>query len=270
MGLQSELTERDYASLISVTRGKEVLEAKFLRLFRQKRAEGLFIMCGWGKMKDTPFVELMQDSYPMVFIDQYPTDFEVDYVSSDNFGGTFAAGQHLIELGHRRVGFLGLYSSPEAITALERVRGLREAMSRVGGEVVMMDEEVFGQETNDETQRTNPYEVTSRFLRAQQEDKAITAIVALHDLIAFMACNAVRGFGLRIPEDISVVGFDGSGLIPRMEPGLTTVRQDWPGMGRKAVDVLLNRIEKKGSSEPTQIHLPAELVVRTSTGPAPA
>jgi DNA-binding LacI/PurR family transcriptional regulator len=215
---------------------------------------------------------------PVVYIDQVVAD-DVASVNVDDRGGARAAAQHLLDLGHRRFGAVvsvvgrpfGPVEDPAHLpighaTHL-RILGWDDALAPAGVSIPVYVQTV-GYEY-DESRRA------ARILL--DRDDRPTAVLCYSDLMAAAVVHEARDLGLEVPRDLSVVGFDDSPLAQRTVPALTTVRQDSSQKGRLAVRTLLDAIDaveaggSSGGTVPVQHHvLPTELVVRDSTGPAPA
>lgn len=216
---------------------------------------------------------LQKRRLPLVFVDQTPVG-DADAVLLDDVEGARTGAQHLLDLGHRRIGLLtmgapmlpsGLVEPHEAgssnYVAAERVRGWLAALDQAGAQVLAVQ---MHENTEDAA-----YEGATLLLEAPDRP---TGIVCFSDRMAYGAVRAALDLGLRVPEDVSVVGYDDSPLASRMRPSLTTIRQDVAEKGRIAAQVLTAAIERArtgAAAEGRVVRLPAELVVRRSTGPAP-
>jgi DNA-binding LacI/PurR family transcriptional regulator len=183
----------------------------------------------------------------------------------DDRRGGYAAAHHLLELGHRRFGFLTLETGCEtkfgrvdaarALTcdhrfARDRVAGYAEALAERG---LALEDAVIVEAPNDR-EAAVPY--ADELLRARPDT---TAILAMSDVLAFAAIEAARARGLRVPEDLSVVGFDDVPEAATSNPPLTTVSQSAVEKGRAAARIILDR------GPPRSVVLPVKLVVRGST-----
>jgi len=232
----------------------------------------------WPVLHDDPSRRLFQlarqGQVPLVLVDRTFDGLTCDYVTSDNYAGARAAVEHLIELGHRRIVFL---SRPilQLLTIAERLRGYQEALRDAGlaplepwlvGAVDQEMEIVFTLRSYSEV-ASREIEQIVQYLQAPQRP---TAIFAMNDMMAMQAMKAIRMVGLRVPEDLSLVGFDDEGIVNTLlDVPLTTVAQDGFGMGRRAAELLMERIE--GYSGPLrQEVLPVQLRVRASTAPPPS
>lgn len=207
---------------------------------------------------------------PLVFVDQVPVA-GYDSVNIDDRGGARLAAEHVVALGHRQVGILtsmtdgpvGVQSDPVATAAKavgrERMVGWLEALHGAGIEPVVV--------------QVDGFDVTAGRTGAElllSQNPRPTAILCISDVIANEVIQSARRAGLDVPGDLSVVGFDDAPLATRVNPALTTVRQDVAAKGRAAAAALLERIaaEKDGTHarrRPKRVVLPVELVVREST-----
>jgi DNA-binding LacI/PurR family transcriptional regulator len=242
---------------------------------------------------DSPAIELLRRRrVPLVHVDQPPDD-AAPSVNVDDRAGARAAAQHLLDLGHRRIGIVtvGLGDRPgldprspaELLAATsahaprERLRGWLEALDASGVVPVV-------------ARQPDNYVDTDAGAGALLAAAGPTAVLCFSDAVAEGAVRAAQTRGLRVPADLSVVGFDDNALAVWTDPPLTTVRQDVDAKGRAAVGALLDvlsahragpgmarrRAGAGSAGSPTDrahappcVTLPTELVVRGSTGPPP-
>ncbi len=223
---------------------------------------------------------LTRRGLPMVFVDQVPVP-GIPSVNVDDRGGARAAAQHLIDLGHRRIGIVNSehadHTESAALVAAtpsgelhvshQRMLGWSEALAASGLDPLLTRKAV---PPAGEAER--PEDADARAIRELLElpDRP-TAVLCFSDVMAYRVVRTAEELGLRVPEDLSVVGFDDSPLARRMRPALTTVRQDVAGKGREATTALTAAIEAartgKKSSRAKRVLLPTELVIRDSTAP---
>lgn len=222
---------------------------------------------------------LKRRKLPLVLVDQAP-QAGLPSVNIDDRGGARAGAQHLVDLGHRRIAILsssahgpyGELADPftEGLSNVtrERLAGWGDVLAAAGIKPVVLQQP--------------PYDPAAEIAAAQQllaSAEPPTAILCFSDAIAAGVIRVAQDAGLRVPEDLSVVGFDDSPLATRIRPTLTTIRQDVSAKGRAAVSALTAEIARAagGSGVPAgssgsaggEIRLPTELVVRDSTA-APA
>ncbi|AUA16894.1 LacI family DNA-binding transcriptional regulator [Streptomyces malaysiensis] len=200
--------------------------------------------------------ELARAGLPLVVLDPlHLPDSRVNSVGATNFAGGLAATQHLLFLGHRRVAYLG--GPTMAVCNQARMHGYRAAMEAEGAQVP--DAYVQPGEFTYETGLLG----AAALLDLPEPP---TAIFAGNDEIALGVIETARARGLRIPEDLSVVGFDDTSLAQMTSPPLTTVRQPLREMGGAALRTAL-RLANGEKVESHHIELATELVVRASTAP---
>ncbi|GGC13299.1 LacI family DNA-binding transcriptional regulator [Cellulomonas carbonis] len=228
----------------------------------------------------SPAVELLtRRRLPLVHVDQPPAD-GVTSVNVDDHGGAHSAARHLLGLGHRRVALVTtglpaaltrgraiveappaeLLAATTAHAPHERLRGWLDALAEAGVAPVVAHQ----------PDSYVPTEEPARALMALDEPP--TAVLCFSDAVADGVLRTARTLGLRVPEDLSVVGFDDNVLATRTEPGLTTVRQDVREKGRVAVGALLEAIDARRAGRPPEVGstlLPTVLVVRATTAPPP-
>jgi LacI family transcriptional regulator len=207
-------------------------------------------------LNDPLIPDVLHSGISLVSIGRHP-DKQVHYVDSDNIGGARMAVEHLIRLGHRRIatitGRLGMNAGQD------RLEGYRQALLAHG--IPVKDEMIV---EGDFTERSG--------MMAMQQLLPVspTAIFAANDVMAIGALKALRAVGLKIPQDVALIGFDDIPIASIIEPALTTVRQPIERMGSMAVDLLLNLLQSASQEEtlPHRIILPTELVIRNSCGSA--
>jgi DNA-binding LacI/PurR family transcriptional regulator len=198
--------------------------------------------------------QLIHAGYPMVLIDRYLRDVISDYVISDNFGGALRATQHLIQLGHEHIGFVS-WRDP-AVSIEHRIAGYKHALVEANlpyDPALTCEIEAY------------PVIEANHLCTFLTEQPQVTAIFAANDQIALAIYKAVRKKGIRIPEDLALVGFDNLDFTSHLDIPLTTVAQSADKIGEVAVEVLLQRIRHE-VNQWQQIILPTQLIVRRSCG----
>lgn len=200
--------------------------------------------------------ELVATGLPVVLISPSVDDalaYAVDAVEMDNVGGALQATRHLLQLGHERIAFIG--GSPGSAPSKQRRIGYREALAAAG--IAPGDSpELFGG-----WRLEDGYEAMRELL---QRHPRPTAVFAASDLLALGACQAAREAGLRVGDEISIVGFDDIQLAQESRPALSTVRVLRKEIGENAARLLFERIDGK-RAYPLRVVVPTQLVVRAST-----
>ncbi|MBK8034819.1 MAG: LacI family DNA-binding transcriptional regulator [Chloroflexi bacterium] len=199
---------------------------------------------------------LRERGFPYVLIDQTDANNNSDVVESTNYQGAYEATRHLCQLGHTRIAFI--VGELSVWSAVERLRGYKAALA--DHQIPLVPELIL---QGDYQQQTG-YEVTKQVLN--NVNPPPTAIFACNDISAFGAMDAAREHGLRIPDDISIIGFDDIPQASLVYPKLTTVRQPLQQMGQVAAEMLVERIMDP-SRLPRRVTLATQLVIRDSCAP---
>lgn len=192
---------------------------------------------------------------PVVAVDPHTGSSDVPTVDSDNVGGARSAVEHLVELGHTRIGMIRGREDLES--AHLREQGFRQAMAAAGLEV---DETLLATGSYRSESAVGP----ARLL-LERRDRP-TAVFAANDLMAIRTVEIARSLGLGVPEDLSVVGFDNVPESALAEPALTTVSQPLQEIGQTALSMLLTLLAGE-ELETTHVRLDTRLVARASTAP---
>lgn len=214
--------------------------------------DGLFFT---GIFKDKFFEAIDGLNIPVVLIDSYVHPPHICNVGLEDFTGSYQATCHLIENGHRNIGFASP-SIKDGGVLQERFLGYKAALAEHG--IPFRKEHIFQQEMDIES-----CEIVSQNIIQFPE---LTALVVTADIMAAGIIRGLRANGKRVPEDISVVGFDDINLAQLITPPLTTIHQDMNLKGRLAVDYMLQLLEGN-QPENTNITLPTKLIVRQSVIP---
>jgi alanine racemase len=220
-----------------------------------------------GLSAEHPEVEQVRGAgLPMVLVDSDDLP-EHSSVVVDDESGARAAAEHVLELGHRNVLVIAIEGPATASgepgrtgVTERRLRGYRTALEAAAVDLPA-ERIVAGRSSIDGG--------SSAFQRAWATGIRPTAVLAMSDAIAIGAMRAARELGLRIPDDLSVVGFDDIDLAAHVDPPLTTVHQPIRQKGADAVRLLLAEVEQREANRPEHIRLETRLIVRGSTGPAP-
>jgi LacI family transcriptional regulator len=215
-------------------------------------ASGVIVMGVDAAQPD--FAPLLESGRPIVLVDGRAIGGRVGYVMSDNVEGAASTVRHLYKLGRRQIATItGLMPT---LPASDRLFGYRSELSRLG-----LDQRPEYVVEGDFYHGTG-YQRTKQLLALPEPPDAI---VAASDMMAVGAIVAIEEAGLRVPEDIAVVGYDDSPFAAAMWPALTTVRQDALGLGMAAADSVLAMLDKPEDPPPTAT-FPTKLIIRESCG----
>jgi len=236
--------------VVTHRRNPELLE-EYPELLRQRSVEGLIVI-------DTALEKPMP--LPTVVISGHRSHPGITNVVLNHDHAAHLALEHLVQLGHERIAFIK--GQPYSADSETRWKAIERAAQSLGIEI---REELAVQLEIDTFSPYVGYPVMRRLLQRTQD---FTALFAYNDLSAIGALRALRDSGLRVPEDVSVVGFDDINSAAFQIPSLTTVRQPLDKMGALAGEILLQRIQ--GGPNPVEVTVDPELIIRESTMPARA
>jgi len=255
--------ERHYAVILADSRRDVEREIQSLETLAEHQVDGLLLAS--SALTDRHRAWIADRPCPVVFVNSSLGVPGVPAVLSDNEAGGRLAAEHVLRLGHRRVAYIAARPSHD-VAVEERLAGVRAAL-RDGGHDAESLRVVTGDGGVEAGER-----VTARLLA---RSPGISALLCYNDLTAVGALRGLRSLGLRVPQDVSVVGFDDIELAPYVDPALTTIRQDTEDMGRWAVRTLEAVIDSAPDAEgrgamkrPLERRIPVELVVRASTARA--
>lgn len=238
-----------FAMLAMLTADRET--GFYERILRGRHFDGVIM---FSSDIDDPILPLLiRDGNPLVLIGRHPYFDNVTSVDAENREGARDAVVHLVERGHRRIGLINGQLEMEAAQA--RRDGYKQALLEHGMpiESELMVEGFYSQ--------IAAYEAMQRLLDLVRPP---TAVFAASDSMALGALNAARDRGVRVPEDVAIVGFDDLPLAAYATPSLTTMRQPLDEMSRQAVRLVIEQI--RGHDVPRSVRFPARLVVRESSG----
>jgi len=252
--IERRLFDNDYRALICNSEEDEERENAYIEMLMRQRVEGIIINSSARGTQS--LAELHENNIPIVLFDRMLQDVECNQVFCDNSLGGYTGIKYLYELGHRRIGVVGAPTYPEPM--IRRIRGTREAIAEFGLDddpelLVTMDTQLFDM----------GYDAAQHLLRLPVPP---TAIFALTDVTAVGVMHAAAEMGLKIPYDLSVMGYDDLPIAAYTIPPLTTIAQPFIEMAYTAVDMLFHQIENPDLA-PERAVLPTRLVVRQTTSP---
>lgn len=249
MGLKRSVSASSYDLLLLSTPGED---RSYERRIRHHRVDGVVLM--GARRTDPRIAEVLEAAVPCMAVDLDVAGPRAGSVASDSVEGAAMAVRHLHELGHRRIALIG--GPAETKPGADRLAGFRREVERLG----LPREDGYEQEGN--FYPGSGHAAMDALLSLPQPP---TAVVAASDLMAASAIQAVAERGLRVPDDVAVVGFDDIQIASLLQPSLTTIRQDMQGLGTAAAEALVRLIADPELEGPV-ITLPVELVVRESSG----
>jgi len=252
-GIEDHLLQEGYFYFVVSHRHRDELIAEYPLLLQQRAVEGLIAV-------DTAITGAAQ--VPIVAVSGHREVAGVTNIVLDHARAAALAMEHLTKLGHRQIAFIkGQAFSSDTAIRWESVRAAALALH------VAVNDRLAGQLEGESSSPELGYQVTKKLVASGEP---FTALFAFNDISAIGAIQALREAGRRIPQDVSVVGFDDIQSAAFQNPALTTVRQPLREMGMLAAETLLRRIAAPSEADyPKEIVVQPELICRASTAAAP-
>jgi DNA-binding LacI/PurR family transcriptional regulator len=265
-GIDEEAHELGFSTGFTVIEGERPVaaQAKVQQMLVGNRVRGLIVI-GGSTLIDELARDLAQQAAPLVLLDNYLYDLPLDGIEVDNMIGGYLATRHLIDLGHREIGFIA--GPTKYRTLSDRADGYRRALLEAG---IALDPALIVHPSVGSGSKKGYHEMRELLARPRRP----SAVFAVSDKAAFGAIDAIREAGLTIPHDISLVGFDDVHEASMLRPALTTIVVPRRQMGRLAVRLLAERIGSGGRplgngapgfAKPAKLVVPVSLAVRDST-----
>ncbi|MFW6457201.1 MAG: LacI family DNA-binding transcriptional regulator, partial [Planctomycetota bacterium] len=258
-GVEDAISAAGYRAVVTASDYSAEKEQSILSDFRDKGVEGVVmapVYVGRTKGADEMLQELIADGFPVTFVDVTLPGYDVDFVTSDNKHGGYLAARHLLQLGHRRIGFV---VGVDCSSVRGRIEGYQKALAEAEIEYddLLIKRSYIGFTGEDSGCRN------ARELLHMSDPP--TAIMTSSDCQALGVYRMCYEMGVDIPDGISVVGYNDLPYTNSLVPPLTTVRQPKYEMGKTAGELLLRRIRGEADG-PEKVVLENEFVERSSCG----
>lgn len=259
VGIEEELSVRETSLMLASLELRGAYDPGIVfNWIREDRVDGLIL--AKSQNRDLPLVQAaIQAAVPVSMVVPYRPFANVRILNCDNYAAGVTVADHLADLGHRRVGYAG--GPRDSLDSIERLRGLRAGLMRRG---ISMDER--------DISWCGSYEAEAGFLWAEtffaSPPLRVTALVMANDALALGLMRVAWQHGIRIPDDLSLIGFDNIPECAMVWPGLTTMAQPMRTIGQAACRSLFDRT--LAPCPPDAIVHEMKLVTRESSGPAPA
>ncbi|WP_042163372.1 LacI family DNA-binding transcriptional regulator [Paenibacillus gorillae] len=245
----------DYNLVVCNIMEDEDKEYKYLQVFKEMRVEGIIIM--HEKLNDETRELIGKLGIPIIFSSVKPVEQPFISVIINDFHAAYDAASHLIQLGHKQIAFIG-GDMRDVTSGQNRYAGYIQALKDHSIEVVK-EYIHFG-----DYKTPSGYDIMKQLLACEERP---TAVFAVSDDMALGAMNCIHDHGLRVPNDISVMGFDGSQWTELVRPRLTSMEQPIQEMGKETVNVLLKLISGEQTVANADVIFEHKLVVRESCRP---
>jgi LacI family transcriptional regulator len=244
----------DYHVILCDTRADLRVEGDVIEELIAHRVEGM-VIAPVSDLSAAHLRRLAKFGVPFVLIDRTIPGVDCDVVLGDSSGGARQLVDHLVLLGHRRIGFI--VESDDVSTARDRRRGYEAALNAAG---IPLDPALVAHAAPD------PAGGSAGMARLLELEQRPTAVFTVNNLVALGAIEAVRAAGLDVPDDIALVCFDDIEYASRLYPFLTAMEQPAQTFGTLGTQLLLERIEGRGPERRHEVVLPGEFIIRKSCG----
>lgn len=249
-GIESYAQDRGYSVFLCNTNWDRRRETGYIKLLSERRVDGIILAPAGSTIEEN-----VRALLPMVFVSNAPKDSLHSSVVIDNIRGGYLAAKHLIECGHSAIGFIGV--SEHEMADNDRLEGYRRAFRRYGREI---DPRFIS--FGDFRQQTG-YDIITEMIKSGEYPDAI---FAENDVLAIGILHGIKDSGLRVPEDIALIGFDDIAFSAYQEIQLSTINQPKEQMGITAAEILIDEIDREpGEIPPRRVILEPELIVRASS-----
>lgn len=252
-GVEQTAKQHDYHVIFAQTEEQPEQQASDIRRMREQRVAGLILFPLTNLSHDPAVEDVVNDGIPVVLVDRYFPGLATDVVAVDNLGGGYLATRHLIELGHRRIGFVAA-ASMHTTSIRDRFEGYRRALAEHGLAYNARQLLYYPLEANPDD--------LAAYLRALERP---SALFVSNDFTAMRVMRMAAELGIGVPENLALVGFDNIREAGELGIPLTTIAQSGRQIGKRACELLIARVENPGKPYQHEF-LPVELIVRRSSG----
>jgi DNA-binding LacI/PurR family transcriptional regulator len=255
-GIGDAAAELGYSALIFNTGDERAREIEGLEMLEKRRADGAILMssdvnCDW--------LLTYANRFPLVQCSEYGPEVDIPHVSIDNYQATQESMEYLLELGHRRIAMIS--SENDYISTALRMQGYRDTLTQ---HHMMVHQDYIRCASHDYSFKSGK----SKAKELMALDPHPTAIFCISDTLALGAITAIKELGLRVPEDVTVIGFDDVEHTTMFHPYITTVAQPCYELGRRSAQLLYAQMSQAKEMS-RQLILEHRLIVRESSAPPP-
>lgn len=261
-GIENAAREAGYSVLLANSRDDAHREREQIEVLIEKQAEALLVAPVDPRRNAEYYRELVAEGFRLVFLGRHVPGVPTLSVETDNVTGGYLVGQHLCALGRRNLAVLTTVPAKRHYSYVqERITGFQNALRERGkGEAPVLGEEIG------EFPLALPEFAYSAVQDYLKRGGTLDALFAINDDLAFGVISALWDMGIRVPEQVAVVGFNDEWMSPYFRPALTTVRSAPQEMGKEAVRLVIESIERAEALAPRRILLEPALVIRQSCG----
>jgi DNA-binding LacI/PurR family transcriptional regulator len=252
-GIEDFLQKQSYSVVLCNSDEDPEKELLYINVMLAESVAGVIVS---PSSESRPHIQsLLDHRIPVVTIDRLLQNLEVDSVVSNNYGSSFKAVSYLVRQGHRRIGLVSLPLT--TLPGAERCEGYKGALRENG---IPVSQKLI---SIGDAKEAGGYESAMRLLQNKEQP---TALFCANNLMTLGALRAIKDFGLSVPKDISLIGFDDMLWSPLLDPPLTCVAQPTYEMGQRAAELLLARIQRRDAPV-DHVQMETQLILRDSVAP---
>lgn len=252
-GIEDTARNANYGTMLCITNQDKMREQEFIELLYNGQADGAVFLYS---DKNDRGIKKLSAEMPIVQCCEFSRDSEDSHVSIDNFAAARQAVQYLTSLGHERIGFVG--SDNQFISSEYRQKGFEAGLLEAG---IPLDKKILAYGDRDYSFASGIH--AGKELLSLPKSERPTAVFCISDVLALGVIRAARNMGLKVPEELSVIGFDDVEYATMFDPMLTTISQPRYSLGKTSAEMLLKQIEA-GEAD-SAVYLEHKLILRDST-----
>lgn len=251
---------KGYNVLLCNTYRKRETEEFYLNLLSEKQVDG--IIYGFTPNFSQHLLKI-NERIPVVIIGEKNDNLNINTIALNSFRAGELVAQHLVELGHKNIAYISSPLNGLSLSRQKRLQGIMSKLKEYGLERnIIVKSEDYEQESSNSTYEIEiGYDLTLKLL----DESKVTAVIGVNDMVAFGALNAITHRGLKVPDDVSVCGFDNIYLSKMLQPKITTVDHYTSHRSKMAVDVLVENSNHSDTSV-FRVEYDPQLIIRESTG----
>ncbi|MEE9349848.1 MAG: LacI family DNA-binding transcriptional regulator, partial [Flavobacteriaceae bacterium] len=262
-GIESFAYKHDYSLMICLSKDELDKEIKNIEMLTNGNVDGLLVSVAKETLESSElahFNQLIERDFPLVFLDRVPANLEIDKVIIDDVAGGYKAAEHLIEKGCKR---LAILTTPSHINVgNQREKGFFKALKEFDLPII----DSYNIKVNEKYAEKEKYYIEDQIEVLFSQEKLPDGIFAVNEIYAAIALKIAHKKGLKVPEDIAIIGFTDGIISKTTNPALSTVAQHGYTMGAQAMELLLDRISNKNTDSPYRTSvISTNVVEREST-----
>lgn len=251
---EDEAYKNGYNAILCNSDERPEKEKMYLNILQQKQIDGIILSPTGGNKELIRSIE--KSNIPIVFVDRYIKDMDIDFVGTNNYQIGYDCVQHLHSLGHKKIAIM--YTSGNLTSVIDRIEGYKQAHKDLGMEI---DEDLY----ISINEFGEPADIRTEMINYFENNSLPDSMIVINNLLTIELVSVLRKMNYRCPNDLAIVGVGDFSWAGSFEPYLTMTYMPVHDMGHKAVNILVSKIRKK-NKEVERIEYPTRLIIRDSCG----